>query len=209
MKPDPDVAMIVDERRSEVEKYTSRIVGRTTRLLQYSRDESPVGNLVTDALLDYGGRQGWRSDVAFYNSAGLRADIPAGDVTYGQLYEVLPFSDVVISLDMRGDQLRAVFEKVAGGAGRLAVSGGVFAYHYGGASDHRLISVSVGGQPIDPGRVYHVVATDYLLGGGDGHDEFRAGANIVYGDYEVDAVAAYMTAHSPLDRQIEGRVLSQ
>ena len=207
--PDPQIAALVAQRHADGEQYTSRVVGRTAQRLAVSRDESPVGNLVADALLEYGRQQGWGSDVAFYNSAGLRADLPAGDVSYGRLYEVLPFGDVVIGMRMTGDQLRAVFEKVAAGAGRLTIANARFVYHYGGASDHQLISVTVAGEPIDPARAYHVVTIDYLLGGGDGHDEFKAGTNLTFGDYEVDVVAAYMTAHSPVDAKIEGRVVAR
>lgn len=208
-QPDPQIAALVAQRHAEGEQYTSRVVGGTAERLVASRDESPVGNLVADALLDYGRQQGWASDVAFYNTAGLRADLPAGTVTYGKLYEVLPFGDVVIGLHLTGDQLRAVFEKVAAGAGRLAIANAAFVYHYGGASDHALLSASVGGAAIDPTRVYRVVTTDYLLGGGDGHDEFKAATNLVFGDLEVDVVAAYLTAHSPVDPRVEGRVMSR
>ncbi len=55
-------------------------------------------------------------------------------------------------------------------------------------------------------RVYHVATIDYLLLGGDGQTWFGKGTNVIYGDIEVDAVAAYMTAHSPLDPRVEGRI---
>jgi 5'-nucleotidase / UDP-sugar diphosphatase len=209
IQPDPQVAALVAERRSEGERYTSRIVGRTAERLAVSRDESPVGNLVADALLEYGRQQGWMSDVAFYNTAGLRADLPPGDVTYGKLYEVLPFGDVVVGLHLTGEQLRAVFEKVAAGAGRVAIANAAFVYHYGGPSDHQLLEATVGGDAIEPARVYHVVTTDYLLGGGDGHDELKLATNLVFGDLEVDVVAGYMTKHSPVDPKVEGRVISR
>ena len=62
------------------------------------------------------------------------------------------------------------------------------------------------GGPIDPARVYHVATIDYLLLGGDGHTEFARGVNVIYGDIEVDVVADYMSAHSPLDPKAEGRI---
>jgi len=53
------------------------------------------------------------------------------------------------------------------------------------------------------------VTIDYLLTGGDGHTEFKAGTNVIFGDIEVDAVAAYLTAHSPVDPKVEGRIVQQ
>jgi 5'-nucleotidase len=67
-------------------------------------------------------------------------------------------------------------------------------------------SITVGGAPLVPTRVYHVATIDYLLLGGDGHAGFTKGANVIYGDVEVDVVAAYITAHSPVSPKVEGRL---
>ena len=203
------IAAIVDDRRAVGKKYTERIVGRIAARLDNPRAECGLGNLITDALLDYGRQQGWKSEVAFYNMAGVRASLPAGEITYGQLYQVLPFTNVVVSVDLTGAQLRAVFEAASGSAGRLHVAGATYSYKFANPAGQRLVSAVVGGAPIDPARMYHVVTIDYLLTGGDGHTEFKAGTDVIFGDIEVDAVAAYMTAHSPLDPKIEGRILQQ
>ncbi len=50
------------------------------------------------------------ADVAIYNGGGLRADIPAGPLTYGRLYEVFPFDNRVARLTVTGDELRRVVE---------------------------------------------------------------------------------------------------
>ena len=203
------IAAIVDDRRAVGKKYTERIVGRTVAALDNPRAECGLGNLVADGLLEYGRQQGWQSDVAFYNMAGVRAPLPAGEISYGQLYQVLPFTNVVVNVDLTGTQLRAVFEAASGGAGRLHVGGGAFVYKLTNPGGQRLISATVGGAAIDPVRVYHVVTIDYLLTGGDGHTEFKAGTNVIFGDIEVDAVSAYLTAHSPVDPKVEGRIVQQ
>jgi 5'-nucleotidase len=53
-----------------------------------------------------------------------------------------------------------------------------------------------------------VATIDYLLLGGDGHTGFAKGTNVIYGDVEVDVVAAYITAHSPVSPKVEGRLAS-
>jgi len=108
------IAAIVDDRRAVGKKYTERIVGRTVAALDNPRAECGLGNLVSDGLLEYGRQQGWQSDVAFYNMAGVRAPLPAGEISYGQLYQVLPFTNVVVNVDLTGTQLRA---GVRGGVG--------------------------------------------------------------------------------------------
>ncbi|MHB8631312.1 MAG: bifunctional metallophosphatase/5'-nucleotidase, partial [Candidatus Limnocylindria bacterium] len=139
------VQSIVEERVAEGKKYTERVVGTLLHPLADPRAESGLGNMIADGLLEYGRRQNWNSDVAFYNMAGVRASLPAGKITYGQLYAVLPFSNVVLNLDLTGSQLRAVFEAASGSAGRLDVAGAAFSYRFENPAGHRLLSATVGG----------------------------------------------------------------
>ena len=203
------VQAIVDERKAVGKEYTERVVGTLKSALDNPRAECGLGNMIADGLLEYGRQQNWKSDVAFYNMAGVRASLPAGQITYGQLYQVLPFTNVVMNLDLTGKQLKSVFEAASGSAGRLHVGGAAWTYHFENPAGSRLLSATVGGQPVDDARIYHIVTIDYLFGGGDGHTEFKAATNAIYGDIEVDAVSAYMTAHSPLDPKVEGRILQK
>jgi len=203
------VQAIVDERKAAGKKYTERVVGTLQHALDNPRAECGLGNMIADGLLEYGRQQNWKSDVAFYNMAGVRASLPAGQITYGQLYQVLPFTNVVMNLDMTGKQLKAVFEAASGSADRLHVGGAAWTYHFENPAGSRLLGATVAGQPVDDAKIYHIVTIDYLFGGGDGHTEFKAATNPIYGDIEVDAVSAYMTAHSPLDPKVEGRIVQK
>jgi 5'-nucleotidase/UDP-sugar diphosphatase len=208
--PQPEVAKLVAERHAEVEKYASRVVGRSAGALQADRDmDNPLGNFIADALLEYGQKQGWRSDLAFYNGAGVRSSIPAGDVTYGKLVEVLPFQNTVVNVDLTGEQVKEVFEGMAGSAGRLFMAGGTMAYRFANGPGRRVLRATVGGQPLDPARVYHVATIDYLVGGGDGHTGFTKGTNVIYGDLDVDVVGPYVQAHSPIAPTSPGRVTQE
>ena len=187
-----------------------RVVGTATALFVQDRDmDNPLGNLVADALLDYGRAQGWNSDVAFYNAAGVRAAVGAGPITYGKLAEGLPFQNTVVSVDLTGTQLRTVFEGMAGSAGRLFMAGGAMAYRFANPDGQRVLRATVGGKPLDPARIYRVATIDYLLGGGDGHAVFTKGTNVVYGDVDVDAVSPYIQARSPVSPVSPGRVTQE
>ncbi|MEK7863729.1 MAG: bifunctional UDP-sugar hydrolase/5'-nucleotidase, partial [Chloroflexota bacterium] len=190
LRPDPEVAAIVQGRRAEADKYTSRVVGTIRSDLANPRDESGLGNMITDAFLEYGRQQGWKTDVAFYNAAGVRAPLAAGPVTFGQLYQVLPFGNTIVSVDLTGVQLKEVLEDASGRAGRLQIGGGSWAYRFANPGGQRVLEATIAGQPLDPTRIYRVATIDYLLLGGDGHTWFGKGTNVIYGDVEVDAVAA-------------------
>ena len=208
--PLPEVAKLVEARRAEADKYGARIVGKASEFLQADRDmNNPLGNLIADALLEYGQKQGWKADLAFYNGAGVRSSLQVGDISYAKLTEVLPFQNTAVSVDLTGDQVKEVFEGMAGSAGRLFMSGGTMAYRFANGDGKRVLRATVGGQPLDPKRIYHVTTIDYLLGGGDGHTAFAKGTNVIYGDLDVDAVAPFFEAHSPLAAKSPGRVTQE
>jgi 2',3'-cyclic-nucleotide 2'-phosphodiesterase (5'-nucleotidase family) len=74
VKADPEITAIVDAERANADKYTTRVVGTLKSDLDgSSRDENAIGNMITDAFVEYGRQQGWNTDVAFYNAAGIRA----------------------------------------------------------------------------------------------------------------------------------------
>ena len=210
VKPDPEIAALVAQRRAEGAAVTARVIGTAGAPLEGVRGtEVPLGNLIADALLEYGRAQAWRSDVAFYNQAGVRASLPAGDITFGQLYQVLPFANTIVQVELTGAQLREVFEGASGSAGRLHVAGGSFVYRLSNAPGQRLLEAKVAGAPLDEARTYRIVTIDYLYTGGDGHTGFGKGTNVKVGDVEVDVVAAYIAAHSPVNPQLEGRIVQQ
>lgn len=208
--PHPEVAKLVAERKAEAEKVGSKVIGKATGLFVQDREmNNPLGNVVADALLDYGVKQGWKTEIAFYNSAGTRAAIGEGDITYFKLAEVLPFQNSVVSVDLTGEQLKEVLEGVAGNAGRLFMSGGTMTYRFPNAPSSRVLSATVAGRPLDLKRVYHVATIDYLLGGGDGHTGFGKGTNVMYGELDVDVVAAYVQSKGTLSPVSPGRVTQE
>jgi 5'-nucleotidase len=84
------------------------------------REECALGNMVTSLLLELEPK----ADIAIANGGGLRADLPAGPLTYGSLYEALPFDNRLARLTMSGEKLRECFTKnLAGKGGVLSVAG--------------------------------------------------------------------------------------
>lgn len=210
-KPDAEVARIVADRAAAARSVTSRVVGKTLVALEpQSAGEFPLGDVIVDAMLDYCRAAGWGSDIALHNNSGVRSSIPAGDITYGQVYEVLPFDNVVVSIDLAGAQLRKIFERtVSGRPGNLLVAGGSYAFRWSADAGQRISSVTVSGAPLDPARTYHVCTIDYLALGGDDQTTFREGTHVIYGDLTAEVVSDYLTRHSPVSPKNEGRIVQQ
>jgi 5'-nucleotidase len=142
-----------------------------------------------------------------HNNAGLRARLARGPITYGALFQVLPFGNVMAALDLTGEQILAVLEKtVSGRPGNMVVSGMTYSLDQSRPIGERILKVTIGGQPLDPKKVYRVQTIDYLASGGDGQEAFTRGTNIVYGDPVIDVVAEYIKKNSPVNPPVEGRI---
>ena len=148
--------------------------------------------------------------ASMHNNSGLRARIPAGPITYGALYQALPFDNVIASIDISGQTILDILERtVAGRRGNMVVAGMTYEFDYGKPSGSRLLKATIGGKPVDPARVYRVNTIDYLATGGDGQTAFLQSKIVTLGDRVADVVAAYIKSHSPVNPKVEGRIVSR
>jgi len=209
------VAEMFDKLIADGRAATRKVIGETLIDLvrAYTPDgrstgEYPSGNLVVDAMLWANQAGDKPADVAIHNNAGIRADIPKGPITYGQLYEMLPFDNVLVAMDLKGEHIKAVLE-VAASCPRVntLVAGMSFTYNCSLPAGNRISNILIRGKPMELQKVYRVQTIDYLATGGDGQVAFKEGTNLVYGDPVVDVVAAYIMQNSPVNPKVEGRIV--
>lgn len=157
---------------------------------------SSLGNLHVDVM-----REATGADVALHNKTGIRADIPAGEVKVRHLYQVAPFGNTVVTMRLRGSDLRDLFAGMLRSTSRLLeVSGAVVICDPTAPETERLLEVTVGGEPLDPERVYVVATNNFLAGGGDGHDAFTRGDEVFdTGVILLDLLLRHLETHDPYD----------
>jgi 5'-nucleotidase / UDP-sugar diphosphatase len=164
--PQP-VRDLVDHFDQQVAAVYSRPIGRLTEdLRRHSRRESELGSWLCDILRESAG-----ADVAVVNSGGIRKHLLAGPLTRLDIYEVLPFGNTLVVHSLPGESLRAILLANARAAearsyGILQVSGVQYRYQVEDAGVE-LVSVQVGGQPLDDQRIYTVAMPDFVSGMGD------------------------------------------
>jgi 2',3'-cyclic-nucleotide 2'-phosphodiesterase (5'-nucleotidase family) len=188
---DARVARLVGAATAAVARRVNRPVGTVAAALNRDGNQYALGNLIADAQ-----RAAGAADVAVMNNGGIRAGLPAGPATYGTLFEVQPFGNVLYRLTVRGADLRAYLERLVGGRNgpRAHVSGVVATYDSTAPAGSRLRSATLsGGRAIDDTASYRVTLTDFLLTGGDGLGLGQAAItteplNIV----DLDALIAYV-----------------
>jgi 2',3'-cyclic-nucleotide 2'-phosphodiesterase (5'-nucleotidase family) len=178
-------------------------VFRTTSRVSMSGLEdgdTPLGNFVADAMLESSD-----ADIAIINSGGIRAPLPAGTVTVGDILTVLPFDNTLVKVPMKGWQVRELFDFIArrvGKRGFAQISGASFVIRNGRASDIR-----VGDQPLDSNHTYTVATLDFLYGGGDGYTQFsKAGEAALTGVFTHDAAMEFLRRHPDYVFKKRGRI---
>jgi 2',3'-cyclic-nucleotide 2'-phosphodiesterase (5'-nucleotidase family) len=103
------------------------------------------------------------------NNGGIRADLRAGTATYGDLFEVQPFGNILYRVTVGGRDLRGYFENlVARRRPIVHISGVVIEYDTTHTPGSRLVSVRIGDAPLDDDRSYTIVVNDFEYTGGSG-----------------------------------------
>ena len=173
--------------------------GRPIRMVR--RAETNLGDLCADAYRDQSG-----ADIAFVNGGGVRANIPAGKITLGDILKVHPFGNEMCEIEVTGQQILDALEwgsrNVPGETGGfLQVSGLSYEIHSyiessctedengmftGVQGERRVKNVKVGDEELDPAKTYTLASHNYmLLNCGDGYSMFK-GANILQNCVKLD-----------------------
>jgi 5'-nucleotidase len=130
------------------------------------------------------------------NPGGIRDDVEAGEVTYGELFSVQPFDNGLVTMELTGDQVYALLEqqfRADGSATILQVSGLEYAYDASGPDGQRVTGVTLpDGTPLDRSATYTVAVNGYLATGGDGFTVFTEGQNAQTVGGDLEALVEYI-----------------
>lgn len=168
---------VVSQIRSSEQEVFGEVIGSTQVELNGERvpnrtGETNMGDLTADSLRWLTG-----SDVGLINGGVFRASIPIGDVDVGDIYASIPFENFVGVKMVDGATLFEAVEHglsgLPGAAGSFPqISGVEVVYDASAEPGSRVVSVTVGGSPLDPDMVYTVASIGYVLDGGDGYTMF-------------------------------------
>lgn len=182
---DPRVEELVAAYAKRLDRELDVGVGRTAVPLEahgskLRTGETNIGDFVADLM-----RERMGSDVALLNGGGIRTNrtVPAGPLTQRDVQGLLPFTNVVLKLEMSGRALRQALEHGLAqadheGGGFLQVSGVRLVWDQHRPAGGRIVSAAVGGTALTGDGVYTVAVPGYLVRGGDGFTQF-AGARVL------------------------------
>jgi len=222
---DPTILATVAEMAKPVDALRNQVVGSTTTPLDGDRTvcrfaECTMGDLAADAVR--WAAQSDKAQVAILNGGSIRSSLDAGDISMGDVIEVLPFNNNVATMGLTGADLRAALENGVSraespdneGTGRFPqVAGLRFSWDASKPAGERIVSVEVQNADgsfgaLDPTAVYQVAANTFMRTGGDGYTVLADKAINPYdfGPTLNEAVAQYIGVNSPLTVQLEGRI---
>lgn len=238
--PDPQIQGRINALNAQLAPILSTVIGNSTVFIPRADAcgqsagrtcESKVGNVVADSLrLTYG------TDFAITNSGGLRADLtcpttfdpnsfcpaytpPPYPISRGQVLTVLPFGNVVVTMQVNGAELKTMLEngisKMPAVDGRFPqVSGLCFTYNITAAINSRVTGAvrqaangTCTGAAVNltAASTYSVAENDFMASGGDGYPSFTSRATT---RGIMDQVTSdYITAHTPISPAIQGRIV--
>lgn len=209
LTPDAEVAALVKAAEDRVAPLVSRVVGDAA--IAITRDantagESALGNLIADTQ-----RAAMNTDFAFMNPGGIRADLDAGPVTWGELFTVQPFSNTLVKMTLTGQQIYDLLNQQWAGQPFpriLQISGLSYTWDMTRPANDRVVEVRKNGVAIERSANFTVVANSFIADGGDNFTVLKQGTNRVVGPVDLDALVTYIESLTqPFSRTIEGRIV--
>ncbi|CAN7233872.1 bifunctional metallophosphatase/5'-nucleotidase [Terrabacter sp. LjRoot27] len=210
--PDAAATALITKYKELVKAIASKIIGTISADIvraQNAAGESPLGDLIADAqLADPSVITGGQTPVvAFMNPGGIRTDLAyanskygeaPGAVTYEEAFNVQPFNNYLVSMNLTGQQIYDVLNqqrtgKNAGSAAKMLQVNKGLTYTWSTATQMVVDgTVAVNGTPVDKAASYRIVTNNFLSDGGDNFPAFQGGTGKYFGGLDIDAFANYL-----------------
>jgi 2',3'-cyclic-nucleotide 2'-phosphodiesterase (5'-nucleotidase family) len=214
VKEDYIISLVVERINNANEVITSQVVGRTAVELNGERGnvrtgETNLGNLITDAM-----RAKFDADAAITNGGGIRASIDKGEITQGEVITVLPFGNTTILTEVSGTDLKAALEH---GISKYPATEGLFPqvsgikFRFDGNAEigNRVQEVWVGGEKLDPNKMYTLATNDFMKAGGDGYSMFADAPIVSEAGGLEELLMEYIENNAPIAPEVEGRIVAE
>lgn len=174
---DVQVKAMIEQAQDEIAPIKNNILGSTVRELTHDReaqDVSLLGQWTADVM-----RESVNAHIAFQNAGGIRTNIPAGNITMGKLYEVFPFDNTLVTIEMTGDQVMKVLYHgiINSKMNMVQFSGLKVVYDEEQIGEQRMLVTLADGSPLELRKHYKVVTNDFLAAGGDNFTVFKEGTH--------------------------------
>jgi len=201
---DSSILAMIEPYKSQLDEEMDQVIGTAALDLERGRPEGTLGNLVADALAAKAeAYTGTSVSFALSNSGGLRIPaLPKGDITKSDIFELLPFDNILVILELDSTLMKTLVDHMAASGGWPVSKGLSFDIVQTEAEN-----ILIGGQPLQDSVAYRVAMPDYVANGGSNSDFLIRLPQETTGRFMRDAVIEYIQEQKqPITARVEGRV---
>lgn len=207
--PNEEAISVLTPYKAQIDSIMTPVIGKSAMDMKADRPESLLSNLVADVLRQAASNYiGKPADMAVTNMGGLRSSLSKGNITFSDVYQILPFENSLCIVTLKGSDLQSLMENIA-----LARGEGISNARLEITKDGKLLSASVDGKSIDPDKTYEVATLDYLAEGNDKMVAFLKGQKKIcpegatMRDIFLEYVKQQTAAGKEITSSIEGRIV--
>ncbi|HKG05783.1 MAG TPA: 5'-nucleotidase [Pedobacter sp.] len=190
----------------KIDAEMGRVIGSSVIVMSKKQSdtlpESPLSNFFADAIMQEARQIDGPIDFAMPSTkGGLRVDLPSGDITVSNIFELMPFENQLIVFTLKGEDVQRLLDFIAAAKGEPVSALKMT------IKDKKPVNILVGGVPFDVNKTYRVLTTDYISGGGDGTKGFEKPLEKkVLGLKVRDALMNYVKAAGAAGKKIESKM---
>lgn len=172
--PDQEMVQEINRYEEKIDSLLEEKITESKGVFTHSyTEESTIGSLVSDCIREISGAQ-----IALTNSGGIKTSLGEGVVTLRKLYNIMPFENNIVVIEMTGAQLENVLEScLSGKTGFLQSSGLTCTYSSSNPAGFRIIQVDIGDQALEYNATYTVAVNDFMYNNSLDWPEFAQGKN--------------------------------
>ncbi len=159
--PDQELVAEISRVESKIDSLLDEVITNSKGIFSRSfNEESAIGNLIADFM-----KEESKTQLALQNSGGIKSTIAEGPVTLRNLYDMLPFENNLVTLELEGWELENIIEEsLAGKSGFLQASGINCTYSSSNPPGFRIIQIDVNDEPLEFNKKYSITVNDFMAG---------------------------------------------
>lgn len=200
------ISKLMQKYTDLVDNIVKRPIGASAQYMESRAPESLLSNFLSDQLwlkaAEYT-REG--VDLAIINFGGIRAPLPAGPLTVGDVYRIMPFENEMVVLQLKASDLLTILNRIAeeGGEGVSNIQMDV--------RNGKITSLTIAGKPLDETKTYWVATIDYLADGNSGMTAFktalqRIDTHVKLRDAYISQIEKLTAQGKQVTSQLDGRI---
>jgi 2',3'-cyclic-nucleotide 2'-phosphodiesterase (5'-nucleotidase family) len=208
-KGDSKMDELVNSFKTRLDDEMNEQIGVAAQTLIKGLPQSLLNNFTADAMLDYGSELWGAVDFAVINNGGIRSILNQGTITVGNIFEIYPFNNRFVLLELPGKAVKDFFDSISAQNG-TGLSKNIQLV----VKDQTVQSLQIGGLPLDENKSYKIATINYLAEGNDGMAAFLQASkyidsNIMIRDVMIEYIKDLTAKNKEVDAKLDDRIIIQ